>query len=66
MDKKEEYNDEPVFYCKECLSLKIKTVMHGLDLDYCDDCGATNIEKIHIEDWEKLYKERYGFNYLNK
>ena len=34
---KEEYNNIPVHYCKECLSLKIKTVTEGLNLDYCDE-----------------------------
>lgn len=64
MDKSK-YNDEPVFYCKSCLSLKIKTVAAGLDLDYCDDCGSTDIDKTHIDNWRNLYKGRYGFDYLN-
>lgn len=62
----EQYNDIPVFYCKHCLSIKIKTVLEDSDLDYCDECGSTDIEQAHIGDWEKLYKERYGFNYLDK
>ena len=60
------YNDEPVFYCKSCLSLAVKTVASGLDLDYCDECGSTDIEQAHIEDWRRLYKERYGFDFLTK
>ena len=63
---KEQYNNEPVFYCKNCLSLKIKTVMVDSDLDFCDECGATDIDKTHIKDWENKFKERYGFNYLTK
>lgn len=62
---KEQYNNEPVHYCKSCLSLKVKTVMVDLDLDYCDECGSTDIGTAHIEEWKKLYKERYGFDYLN-
>lgn len=62
---KEDYNDDPVFFCKSCLSLKIKTVAIGSDLDYCDECGSTDIEQTHIEDWSKMYRERYGFNYIN-
>lgn len=61
-----DYNDEPVFYCKSCLSLRVKTVTSGLNLDYCDECGSTDIEQAHIEEWKKLYKERYGFDYLTK
>ena len=63
---KEEYNNIPVHYCKECLSLKIKTVTEGLNLDYCDECGCTNTEQSHINEWKILYKDRYGFDFLNK
>lgn len=62
---KEEYNKEPVFFCKSCLSLRIKTVAVGSDLDYCDECGSTDIDHTHIEEWEEHYRNRYGFNYIN-
>lgn len=57
------YNDIPVFYCKKCLSLNIKSV---IGMDYCDDCNSTNIEQCHIEEWEKMYQERYGYKLLEK
>lgn len=57
------YNDIPVFYCKKCLSLNIKSV---IGMDYCDDCNSTNIEQCHIEEWEKMYQERYGYKLLDK
>lgn len=60
-----EYNDIPVYYCKNCLSLKVKTVMIDSDLDYCDDCGSTEIGEAHIEEWKDLYRKRYGFDYIN-
>ena len=42
-----EYNDEPVFYCKHCLSLKIRDA--GLpDLLYCDECGSADILTTNI------------------
>lgn len=63
---KEQYNNEPVFYCKSCLSLKVKTVIVDSDLDYCDECGSTDIGQTSIEEWRNLYKERYGFDYLDK
>lgn len=62
MDKKE-YNDIPVFYCKRCLSLNIKSV---IGMDYCDSCNSTNIEQCHIEEWEKMHEEKYGYKLLNK
>lgn len=40
--------------------------MVGSDLDFCDECGSTDIVSSHIEEWRKKYKERYGFDYLNK
>lgn len=63
---KVQYNDYPVFYCKHCLSLKIKSVSDSPDLDYCDNCGSTDIENTHISRWSELYRERYGLEYLNK
>ena len=64
MGDKKEFNDEPVFYCKNCLSLKIRHIPNIQDTEYCDDCGSTNIEQCSIQEWEKLYKERYGHNFL--
>ena len=37
-----------------------------IELDYCDDCGATDISKTDIETWRQLYKDRFGFDYLDK
>ena len=59
-----DYNKEPVLYCKHCLSLNIRNVPMIEDSDYCDDCGATDIGKCSIEEWESLYVERYGHKYL--
>ena len=61
-----EFNNEPVFYCKHCLSLRIKSVPDMEELDYCDDCGSTAIDSTDIETWRQLYKDRNGFDYLDK
>lgn len=66
MVESNDYSNEPVFYCKSCLSLGVKTVASGLDLDYCSDCGSTDIAQAHVEEWQKLYRKRYGFDYLTK
>jgi hypothetical protein len=63
--QKDEYNKEPVYYCKHCLSLNIRGVSE-MDLDYCDDCGSTEIDNCLIEDWNNKYRERFGHNYLDK
>lgn len=60
----DEYNEELVYYCKHCLSLRVMGVTGMEDAEYCDECGSTNIEQTSIEEWEKLYKERHGMRYL--
>ena len=59
----EDYNNEPIYYCKHCLSLKVKIVG---GYDFCDDCGSTAIDTAHIEEWEKLYEDRYGYKFLEE
>jgi hypothetical protein len=63
-NKKESYDDEPVFYCKRCLSLKIKPIPLFNNQDYCEDCGSADIGKCNIEEWLKLYKDKYGHPYV--
>ena len=62
-----DYNAIPVFYCKHCLSLNIKTVDESIDtgyLDFCANCGSTEIEQTDIHTWEKMYEQKYGKNFL--
>ena len=63
--KKEDFNEEPVMYCKHCLSLRILD-LGDADTEYCDECGSTDIEQSSIEDWEVLYRSIYGKKFLNK
>lgn len=62
----EDFNKIPVFYCRECLSLRIMRVANMDDACYCDECGSADIVESTIEEWEALYEKRYGFKYLNK
>lgn len=58
-----DYNAIPVFYCKHCLSLNIKTVDESIDteyLDFCAECGSTEIGQTDIHTWEKMYEQKYG------
>ena len=32
--------------------------------DFCDDCGSTNVSVSHVDDWDRLYQERYGETFL--
>lgn len=62
---KEDYNNIPVHYCRECLSLKVMRVAGMDDTSYCDDCGCTDIVETDIDTWEAIYKQKHGFTYLN-
>ena len=61
MDGKQEINEydlEPVHYCARCLSLNIKVI--DSYMDYCDNCGSTDIETTDIFTWKEMYKKRFG------
>ena len=52
-----DYNDEPVHYCKYCLSLDNPDVVG--DIEYCKYCGSTEFEQDSIEHWEKKFEDKY-------
>ena len=59
-----DYNEEPVFYCKHCLSLKVRNVPGMENSNYCDECGKTDIGQCSIYEWKQMYIERYGHEYV--
>lgn len=59
-----EYNKEPIFYCANCLSLKVRCEIPGFE--YCDECGSTNIESCSIKEWENKYIEKTGHKFLDE
>lgn len=66
-ESKEEFNEQydpsidPVFYCKDCLSLSIRG---DENLSYCDKCGSTDIKSDLIVNWENLFINKYGVKYI--
>ena len=58
MENKEDYNNIPVYYCKRCLSLRVLTLTESMD--YCDECGCTDIATTDINTWESLYLKKYN------
>lgn len=62
-DNTEDYNDEPVFYCNGCLSLR---VVSEFGLDYCDSCGSTDIVSSSFEEWEERYSRKYGKKFCQR
>ena len=72
--KRQDYNNEPVCYCKTCLSINIKTVefdsnddeLEPRSVDYCVPCSNTEMGEAHISEWADMYKEKYGEDFLTK
>jgi len=62
----DEHDSEPVSYCPQCFSLRIRNVDDADDLGYCMDCGCSEIAQAPIGEWEALYRKRYGHAYLDK
>lgn len=63
MISKSDYNEEPVFYCSDCLSLRIIKVDGMM---FCDNCNSTDIQVSDIASWEDKYKHKYKSKYLNR
>ena len=61
-----EYNELPVYFCQSCLSLRVLNDTGLEGLDYCDQCGSTIIDRTDIATWERLYRNRYNKDYINK
>lgn len=61
---KKEYQDEPVFYCVNCLSLKIKE-LNNSKLHVCLECGTPKQEETSYDEWNQLYVERYKRQFLS-
>ena len=56
---REDYNKEPVYYCKKCLSLAIIAYNEAGIPEYCNSCGSIDIDTTSIEHWQELYNEKY-------
>ena len=65
-DSKGTYDDDPVYYCKRCLSLSIKDVPFVKDKCYCTECTNADIGVTSIEEWKEMYRKKYGHDYIEK
>lgn len=66
-------NNEPITYCKTCLSIHIKTVEfdkgpngENRNVDYCVPCGNTDLESTHVLEWQDIYEEKYGNTFMSE
>ena len=64
-EKIDDYNSEPVTFCSKCYSLKVK-YEDSLGLDYCMDCGCSDVTTSSREEWERLYESKYGKKFVTK
>lgn len=55
-------SEEEVYYCKDCLSLRIKSM--GEEFLFCDHCGSTEVGVASLENWKQMYKDLYGRDYI--
>lgn len=62
---RDDYENEPVHYCKNCLSLNIKELPE-VNLDICGECGNTDIETTDMDTWTGLYNTEYGNAFLSE
>ena len=60
--KLKEYDEEPVYYCSNCLSLKIINLTDNQC--FCDICGNMDIESTDIDTWQEMYRKKYKHNFL--
>lgn len=63
---KEEYNNIPVHYCSNCLSLAIvKDDKISYD-SFCKECGSSEIDLTTIDVWEILYEGEYDRPFVKR
>lgn len=61
--QKDDYNNMPVYCCKNCGDLEI---IRDNVADYCGKCGQTIIVKTSIQAWNNWYEERHGRKFVDK
>ena len=67
IDKKSNYNNIPVKYCKVCLDLKILSITHNnKEEEYCGKCGSTDIDTSHINNFNLKHIDLYGEDYITR
>lgn len=64
MMTKEEYNEIPVHYCKNCGSLAIQYIAReeGGAGTFCKSCGSTETSITNIYTWEAIYGYQKKFS----
>lgn len=58
------YNSIPIYFCEECLSLRIKDGGEYIG-NYCDSCGSQSILHETLDTYDALYRARYKKKLFN-
>lgn len=61
------YNEDPVEYCTECLSLldPVEQEFEGYKVEVCPVCGNTIFGRTSIFEWISKFEKKYKCNPLN-
>lgn len=54
----EEIDSIDVFWCKDCLSLRIRRLNEDTNICYCDECFSTEIKQGNIKEWQYRIKHK--------
>ena len=45
--------------------MDVKDENGNVILSFCKDCGRTDYDTTDIFTWEKMFKDNYGYNFIN-
>ena len=60
----DEYNNEPMHFCKTCLSANIRELSSS-NLFVCGECGNSKLDEAKVNDWIEMYTKEYGKPFLS-
>lgn len=59
--------DNQVFYCKSCLSLRIQSIdFNGEEILFCDKCKDSNVGKTDFNTWDDMYVNKYHHHFMEE
>lgn len=63
MSRENEEEEDAWMFCARCYSIRFK-YEDSIGMECCKDCGCTDFRQSTFEEWNSLYKNRYGHPYL--
>lgn len=60
-------DNNQVYYCKSCLSLRIQSIeFNNEDVLFCDKCKDSNVACIDFDTWDKMYFDKYHHHFMEE